>query len=46
MLPDKQSREKYQAGLKREKQKKRWQELAPLGDSGLSQEEGKSRELY
>uniref|UniRef100_A0A2I2ZRQ9 C3H1-type domain-containing protein n=1 Tax=Gorilla gorilla gorilla TaxID=9595 RepID=A0A2I2ZRQ9_GORGO len=38
-FPEKPSHKKYRAALKKEKRKKRQQELAPLRDSGLSQKE-------
>ncbi|XP_037678518.1 U2 small nuclear ribonucleoprotein auxiliary factor 35 kDa subunit-related protein 2 [Choloepus didactylus] len=39
LFPEKQSHKKYRAALKKEKRKKRRQELARLRDSGLSQKE-------
>nr|XP_023410959.1 U2 small nuclear ribonucleoprotein auxiliary factor 35 kDa subunit-related protein 2-like isoform X2 [Loxodonta africana] len=38
-FPERQSHRKYRAALKKEKRKKRRQELARLRDSGLSQKE-------
>ncbi|XP_006892485.1 PREDICTED: U2 small nuclear ribonucleoprotein auxiliary factor 35 kDa subunit-related protein 2 [Elephantulus edwardii] len=44
LLPERQSHRKYRAALKKEKRKKRRQELARLRDSGLSQAEEQEEE--
>ncbi|XP_007538699.1 U2 small nuclear ribonucleoprotein auxiliary factor 35 kDa subunit-related protein 2 isoform X3 [Erinaceus europaeus] len=46
MFPEKLSHKKFRASLKKEKRKRRRQELARLRDSGLSQEEEEEKDAF